>query len=220
MKINMKNILFLFLMLLSFLLNAQNDSTSKHGTIKIGKKKDTTYIKAYVKFQTYETTGKIKDKSYNEFKSSLGDRSILRSSAVIEPHPLVEGYSIPFDYNSYYNNMIKHYMIDLMDKITDTVQIEICISSNGKVYFKDLAKLQRIGKDIVFYDPELKRYGTEKNHTNSMAVLMKIKSWEPAYRIVPYKDSFKRTTVIKAKKNKLDAVGVLTIIFSSAPFIE
>ncbi len=216
----MKNILLLFFILLSFLLKAQNDSIPKHGTIKVGKKKDTTYIKASAKFQVYETKGRKNYKSYTELKNSLTERNILRSSAIIEPYPLVEGYLIPFDYNTYYNEMIKQGMIDLLDKETDTVKIEICISSKGKVYFKDLAKLQRIGKDIVFYDPELKQYGTEKNHTNSMAALMRIKAWEPAYQIVPYKDSFKGTTVIKPKKNKLDAIGILTIIFSSTPFIE
>ncbi|MBN8696766.1 MAG: hypothetical protein J0L87_09560 [Bacteroidetes bacterium] len=216
----MKNILLLFFILLSLLLQAQNDSVPKHGTIKIGKKKDTTYIKASVKFQVYETKGRKNYKSYAELKNSFIGRPILRSSAVIEPLPLVEGYTIPFDYNSYYNKVVKQYMIDLMDKETDTVKIEICISSKGKVYFKDLAKLQRIGKDIVFYDPELKRYGTEKNHTNSMAALMKIQAWEPAYQITPYKDSFKGTTVIKPKKTKLDAIGILTIVFSSTPFIE
>ncbi|MBL7885023.1 MAG: hypothetical protein JNL69_13200 [Bacteroidia bacterium] len=206
--------------LCSIITYAQSDSLSKRGTIKIGKQKDTVYIQASARFNVYQPSEIKTGNSYKDFVKASKEMNALRSSSVIEPFPLVPNYTIPFDYNAYFNQKITGKSVNLYGKEFDTVKIEIGITEKGKVYFKDISRLQRINNTVVVYDNELDGYEINQTHQLSMKALKEISKWEPAYLIQPVKAKYKKTTVIKPKKQKLNALGLITIIFSSSPIIE
>ncbi|MGQ0826820.1 MAG: hypothetical protein ACT4ON_00340 [Bacteroidota bacterium] len=127
-----------FLYIIVFLFNicyspAQNDTSKTRGIIKIGKPKDgKIYINATVNFDKYDLT---KLNAYVEL------------NVIYPPFPGVEGYTFPFNYNRYFNEKFKTKTVDLRGKNSDTVQIEIKILANGKVYFKDMS-LSKMIKDV------------------------------------------------------------------------
>ena len=70
----------------------------------------------------------------------------------------------------------------------------------------------------AYYDNKMNAYKLDAVHWKCINVLKQIKDWEPAYMLVGINGIFKNTTVIKSKKKKLYAIGILTIIFSRVPF--
>lgn len=208
------------LLLLPSSIFAQIDTTTKRGTIKIGKQKDTVFIQANARFKVYQPSEIKTGNSYKDFVNASKEMSALRSSNVIEPFPLVPNYTIPFDYNAYFNQKIIGKNVNLYGKEVDTVKIEIGVTEKGKVYYKDISRLQRINNTVVVYDNELDGYEINQTHSLSIKALKEITKWEPAYLIQPVKGKFKKTTVIKPKKQKLNSLGIITIVFSSRPLNE
>ena len=200
--------LFLFFILNVCFAFAQSDVTKNGGRIKISKPKhDSIYIKAEMNFQQFQEGNKITKQS-----------KIIEPKNAIAPFPLVYGYANPFDYNLFFNKKIGVDTSNLSNKITDTIRIQIKILDDGKAYYKDLTPLITMEGVPAYYNKKMNAYQLDEIHWKCMNVLKQIKNWEPSYTLVGVKDTFKNTTVIKPKKKKLSATGILTIIFSRVPF--
>lgn len=177
---------------------AQYDTSQKHGTIKIGKTKDgNVYIKAIMNFDKYDLS---KVDAY------------VTNDLIYPPFPGVEGYTFPFNYTKYFNEEFKAKTVNLEEKSFDTVRIEIKVLASGKVYITD--------KNPSVYNEQMGGIEKSRLQINSLFFLKKIKTWEPAYITIPKKDKFKKQTVIKPEITPLTASGILTILFSTAPFEE
>lgn len=199
---------FLLFMLITGFSFGQKEITDSYGIIKIVKiNPDSVYIKAEMDFRQFQEGNKSSDQTVS-----------IRNINIIAPSPKVSGYSIPFDFNQFCNKKIEVKKKDLSNKVTDTVRIQIKVLDNGKVYFKDLTPLMMLNGVPAYYDKKKNAYKLDAIHWKCLNVLKQIKHWEPAYIIVGEKGSFKKMTVIKPKKKKLAATGVLTIIFSTVPF--
>jgi hypothetical protein len=200
-------ILVFFIFIPCFIF-AQAKPEEKHHTIKISKPKfDSVYIKAEINFLEFQEGN----------KNSSSAKSIA-VNAVTAPFPIISGYSVPFDYNRLFNKNIEIEKSDLENKITDTIRIQLKILDNGKAYYKDLTPLMVLNGVPAYYNKTMNAYKLDAIHWKCMNVLKHIKQWEPAYVVVGVKDTFKKTTVIKPKKTKLAATGVLIIVFSLLPF--
>ncbi len=186
---------------------AQNDTSQTYGRIKISKPKfDSVYIKAEMKFQKFLVGNKL-----------TAQPQIISPEQVTIPFPKISGYASPFDYNQFCRKYIETKNNDLENRLTDTVRIQIKVLDNGKAYYKDLTPLTMMSGVPAYYDKQMNAYKLDAIHWKSMNVLKQITKWEPAYRMVLEKTKFKKTTVIKQKKENLSASGILTIIFSAVP---
>lgn len=200
--------LFLFLILNTCFVFAQREDTGRRGTIKISKlNPDSIYIKAEMNFLQFQEGNKKTEQQKNiQFKNA------------VSPFPIVFGYNKPFDYNLFFNKIIEVDTSNLENKITDTIRIQIKILDNGKAYYKDLAPLITMGGVPAYYNNKMNAYKLDAIHWKCLNILKQIKVWEPAYLVVGINETFKNTTVIKPKKKKLSATGILTIIFSRVSF--
>ncbi len=203
-----KYILLLFFILITHLAFAQTNPAENRGTIKISKfKPDSIYIKAVMSFQQFQ-----------EGNKKTAQPIIIPRKIVTEPFPNVAGYVIPFDYNQFCNSKIKIEKTYLGNKITDTINIQIKVLDNGKVYYKDLTPLMMLNGVPAYYDKKMNAYKLDDVHYKCLNIFKQIKRWEPAYTVVAVRDTFKKVTVLKPKKKYLSAEGILTIVFSAVPF--
>lgn len=208
------NIVFKHLFLFCFLffalaINAQQDTSNVRRTIKIAKPKlDTVYIKTVMNF--------------TEFKnSSKKDQVSFSSKYVVEPKPKHCFQCVsPFDYNTHIQNKVHIPITDLGDKTTDTVRIQVKVLKNGKPYYKDITPLLVLNGVPAYYDASKNAYKLDAIHFKCLDALKDILDWEPAYFIEEEKDTFKGIVVIKPKKTKIVATGVLTVVLSKLPFEE
>jgi len=205
-----KYFLFLFFIISTCFAFAQSDSTKNRGTVRIAKpKQDSVYIKAEMKFQQFQIGNK-----------NNKQQPTIQSNNVIAPFPLISSYSTPFDYTLFFNKNSQIEPYELAEKITDTIRIQIKILDNGKAYYHDATPLMMLNGVPAYYNKQMNAYKLDAIHYRCMEVLKQITQWKPAYILITSQEKFKRQTVIKAKKKKLSATGVLTIIFSTVPFEE
>lgn len=198
-----KYLVFLAVFFCSSHFFGQEDSVKRTGTIKIAKaKRDSIYIKATVSFYKFQE-GHKKDPSWYSSKDAVPPRPVL-----------VANSSVPFDYSDFFYKRAKVKLSDLENKTTDTVRIQLKILDNGKTYYKNVIPLQE------YYDAKTNSYKLNTTYWLCMKALQSIESWEPAFVLLETKGKFKGQTVIKAKKKKLTATGILTVIFSVNPFEE
>jgi len=204
----LKEKLFLFslFLLVTCCSIAQNDTSSTHGTIKIGKPKDgKIHIKVYMRIDNYDVS-KVNGK--------------VSRNMVYEPFPGVEGYTFPFNYTKFFTEKFKDKKNDLRGKDTDTVCIEIRVLANRKIYIKDRTPARMV-KDLPSAAGEkVERIEWNSLQINSLNFLKEIKTWEPAYVAIPKKGKFKKQTVIKPDITYIPFSQTLTIVFSSTPFEE
>jgi len=108
-------------------------------------------------------------------------------------------------------------IIVLNNKKNDTVKLLIQIDKKGNVKFLDLAPLQKIGNTIAIYDSKSKSYNVDLLHYNVNKAMKQLthKKWNPAFYYKTKRGNFKKATVIKPFEQKLNATGILTIIFST-----
>jgi hypothetical protein len=191
--------------------------TARHGKIRLGKNKDSVYIRASVTFDVYDPGDTKMAKSYAEFVRSLKEMQKLRNSDVMEPMPVLEGFYSPFNYTEFFDREFDKTQIALISD-SDTVRIRIDVRPDGKTYFKHLSDLTSISNKLVVYDAKKQGYYPATAHNMTMESLKGIKQWQAAYRMVPVRSKFKGTTVIKPVKEELAASGILTVVFSSSPF--
>ncbi|OFY87268.1 MAG: hypothetical protein A3F72_17375 [Bacteroidetes bacterium RIFCSPLOWO2_12_FULL_35_15] len=196
-------IFFLFYAISSF---AQNDTTQRHGTIKVVKPHDgEIYIMAIADFANFELPKVNHDFSKED---------------LFQPVPVVKGYSNPFNYTKYFNNKFKSEQIDLKGKTIDTVIFEIKVLANGKTYIKDKSKTMMISGLPAVYNEKEAGFELNSLHLNCLTFLKNINQWLPGYVVFPKKDKFKGETVIKPVKNNVTVTGSIMIIFSTIPFEE
>jgi len=199
---------------------SQNDSLPKHGTIKIGKAKDTIYIKAELLFYKYTVENEkenVKNVSYSDFVNA--NKPII-NGRISAPYPTTNNQKESnFDYTAYfYSNPITQ-TIDLLEHESDTVKLLIHVDKKGNVKYLDLTPMQKVGNTIAVYDSKSKNYVVDLVHykvNNAMKQLTQ-KKWKPALLHKTKRGKFKKATLIKPVDEKLNATGVLTIIFSTAP---
>ena len=200
--------LVLFFFLSNCLALAQTNENIGHGTIKISKPKpDSIYIKAEMNFTQFQQGN----------KNSV-QPVIVPSDRVTLPSPKITGYTVPFDYNQFCNKNIEVTKGDLGNKTTDTIRIQIKVLDNGKAYYKDVTPLMVLNGVPAYYDKKMNAYQLDAIHWKCLNVLKQIKHWEPAFVVVGVKDTFKKVTVIKPKKENLCATGILTILLSTTAF--
>lgn len=189
---------------------SQTNQKENHGTIKISKiKPDSIYIKAEMSFQQFQ-----------EGNKTIAQPVVFPLSKVIVPYPKVSCYTVPFDYNKFCAEKIKIKKSDLANKISDTIRIQVKILDNGKAYYKDLTPLMVMNGVPAYYDKKMSAYKLDAIHWKCLSALKQIKQWESAYTVIGVKEKFKKTIVIKPKKKKLSATGILTLVFSTVPFEE
>jgi len=211
----------LIILLLSHLSVAQTDSVAKRGTIKVSKPKDSTYVKAtmeFYKFSPENTTESIKKTTYADFVADV-KRTGKNRKAVLVPHPKSKEKNALFDYTGYFSKNKNTQNVNLGESQTDTVRLLVYVDKKGVLRFTDLSPIQKKGNYIVVFDNASQSYKVDLVHykvINAFTELTKIK-WEPAYILEPEKDQFKKVTVIKPKKTKVNATGLLTVIFSKSP---
>jgi hypothetical protein len=183
---------------------AQTDTTQFHGTIKVVKpKEDKIYIKVTAEYGKYD----FSDVKFQNVREN-----------VFQPFPVVEGFAYPFNYTGYFNKEFSTKEIDLKGKAADTVTIEIKVLAKGKVYIKDKTPLMMMNGVPAFYNEQVGGYELNNLHLNCLTFLKKIKTWFPAYVMLPKKEKFKNQTVLKPSKKKIDSTGTITIFFSTTPF--
>ncbi len=196
----------LFFIVCPCFLFSQIDSSRKYGTIKIAMHLvDSIYIRAKVQFSRFQEGNKNAAQTLN-----------IPTNRIIPPVPEIKGFGIPFDYGKFFNGIVK--INDLGEKVSDTVCIQVKILDNGKVYYKDLTPSMMLKGVPAYYDKEKEAFKLDPVHLKCMNTLKQIQRWEPAYIEINVKDTYKRTTVIKRKKQSLSATGIITIVFSKTPF--
>ena len=201
---------FLFFIFLTCHAFSQTNPKANQGTIKISKvKPDSVYIKAEINFHQFQ-----------EGNEAITQPVFFSLNKVIMPVPKVSGYTIPFNYNKFCAEKIKVTKSDLINKISDTILIQVKILDNGKAYLKDLTPLIVLGGVPAHYDKKVNAYKLDAIRWKCLNAFKHIKQWEPAYALIGVKEKFKKTIVIKPKKKKLAATGVITLVFSSVPFEE
>lgn len=190
-------------------IHAQQDTTIVRGTIKVGKAKlDTIYIKAVMNFTEFKNDSKKAPISYS-------------AKDVILPKPKHCFQCIaPFDYNKHIQNKVSISISDLGDKTTDTVRIRVKILKNGKPYYKDITPLLMLNGVPAYYHSSENAYKLDAIHWKCLNAVMDILDWEPGYYIEGVKDKLNGRVVIKPKKTKVIATGILTIVFSKLPLEE
>jgi hypothetical protein len=198
----------------------QTDSLPKHGTIKIGKAKDSVYIKADILFYKYTVDKEkenVKNVSYSDFVNT--NKPII-NGRISAPYPTLNNQKDPnYDYTAYfYSNPITQ-KIDLLEHETDTVKLLIFVDKKGNVKYLDLTPMQKIGNTIAVYDSKSKNYVVDLVHykVNNAMKQLTHKKWNPAFYYKTKRGNFKKATVIKPFEQKLNATGILTIIFSTTP---
>lgn len=183
---------------------SQADSVSQRGTIKVSKPKDgEVYIKAFANFNKYDISKVGRDVSKDD---------------LFQPFPVVDGYPYPFNYANYFNNNFRSKVIDLKGKNSDTVQLEVTVLANGKVYIKDKSRSMTVNGVPAIYDEKVGAYELNNLHLNCLKFMKQINKWFPGYVILPKKSKFKGEVVIKPNKKNVDFTGTITILFSSTPF--
>lgn len=203
-----KYVVFLFLILNQYALISQVDTAAKQGTIKILRlKSDSVYIKADLNFAQFQEGNNISFESFNV-------------PNFIDPHPVITGYYAPFDYTRLFNSEINVKVSNLGDKLSDTVSIQVKVLENGKAYFRDLTPLMMLNGVPAYYDKKMNAFKLDAVHLKCLNMLKHIRKWEPGYVEINKRAKFKGTTVIKRKRKKLAATGIITIVFSRIPFEE
>jgi hypothetical protein len=202
--------LFLFFILITGFSFGQNGEIKNHGTIKISKPSpDSIYIKAVMNFQIYQ-----------DGNNPTSPKILIQVDKIIAPFPSVSGFTNPFDYTLFFNKAIGVKKSDLSVKGTDTIHIQVKVLDKGRAYLKDITPLLVLNGVPAYYDKKMNAYKLDAIHWKCLNALKQIKEWEPAYIVVGEKEKFKRTVVIKPKKKKISATGILTIVFSPSPFEE
>ena len=189
--------------------HAQQDTSSVRGKIKIGKTKpDTVYIKAVMDF--------------TEFKDITKKRQVnFPAKDVVLPKPKHCFQCIaPFNYTTHIQNKVHIPVSDFGDKTTDTVCIQVKILKNGVPYYKDMTPLLMLNGVPAYYDASKNAYKLDAIHFKCLDAAKDILDWEPAYCIEVVKDTFKGRVIMKPKKTKVVATGILTIVLSTLPFDE
>lgn len=220
------SLFLLCFLVLHFNSSAQKDSTSKFGTIKIVKQKAALYVKATMVFYKYSpenTQAKVKGMTYADLIRDV-QNSRRNDKAILVPHPKeTKEKKTAFDYTAYFLKHPEVIKIKLPEgAITDTVRLMVYVTKKGEVIFSDLTPSQKLGKIVATFDSISENYKVDLVHyaiNNAFKDLVK-NVWEPAYILQPSKEQFKKTTVIKPKKIKANASGVLTVVVSNKPFSE
>jgi hypothetical protein len=198
----MKNYFLILFLLSAGALFSQQDTTERHGTIRIGKpKQDEVFIKVISRFDQYDLIGLKKTPVEKPF----------------QPFPVVDGYAYPFNYTKYFRDKFKVLGVNMNGKKADTVVLEVKVLENGKVYIRDKSKIMMIKGQAAVYNEQEGAYEINILHLDCMNILKQIKKWFPAYVILPKKDKFRDQTVIKPDKRNVDATGTITVIFSTTP---
>jgi hypothetical protein len=196
-------LLFLLLCFTSIVF-AQTDTTNHHGTIKISKpKEEGLYIKAYINFDKYDLS-KIKEN--------------VSKDMIQQPTPIVENGPHAFSYSNYFIQKFKTKSIDLNGLRTDTVFIEVKVLSNGKFYARDKTPLMMMNGVPAFYNKAAGAYQLNNLHIYCVDFTKQLNIWQPAYVLTSKRSRFKGQTVLKPKKEKVTATGILTIVFSTVPY--
>jgi hypothetical protein len=204
-----KNNLVLFCIIIThFAFAQQSDTTIIHKRIKVGKRQiDSLFVKAEIKFFQFQTGNKMSNEQVS-----------MQSSYILPPVAYIKAYRAPVNFNQLYNARIENSMKDLDNKETDTVRIQVKVLDNGRAYYKDVNPLLMIKGMPAYYDEKMDGYKLDPIHLSCMNVLKEIDEWRPAYSVTEKREQYKKRTVIKPKKKKLSAVGILTIVFSKTSF--
>jgi hypothetical protein len=207
------------MILFSVPLSAQTDTISKKGTIKIVKKADSTYIKATLEFYDFSeesTPPQAKKMSYSDFVKEV-QKNKKNEMPVLVPHPKTKDEKKIMDYTAYFKNHPETRALALPDDVdSDTVRIAVYVNKKGVVRFSDLSPSKQLGKIVATYDTVSKNYKVDIIHfrvNNAFRTLAK-SNWEPAYLLKPQRGQFKKVTVIKPEKVKVNASGLLVVIIS------
>ena len=176
----------LILLLFSFdsPLIAQLDSIPNHGTIKVSKHKDTTFIEAYTNFYVYynNPTTELSYRDYvlqmQQKKMKAGTSNLLK---ITDAKPKNDT-SANFSYTSYFLN--NHFTKDIRmrHQETDTVKLLVVIDRKGTVKFMDLSPSEKKGELLLIYNSKRKEYKEDVCHLktqNAFKELIKNK-WQPA----------------------------------------
>lgn len=220
-----RNLAFLLFFVLTYSCNmfSQTDSITKRGTIKISKKVDSTYVKAdmfFYKYSAENTNEQLKKITYQDIINDA--KANTTRKPLLVAHPKIKEKSTAFNYTKYFSYNQHTRNVNLGENQTDTVRLIVHVTKKGEVRYVDLTPMQKQGKIVAVYDPVEKIYKVDLVHYkvfNAFNELIKT-NWEPAYLIEPKKGELKKITVIKPHKTKVNASGLLTIIFSKSPFYE
>ena len=187
----------LVVFLLAAFSAAAQDSSEVRGSIKVRRGREELRISASAKFTHYEITE---------------DQGILQ---LLPPAPLAESSEGPFDYTAFFSDYFKKNAIALKDRETDTVRIYLRVSKKGKAVFSD-----QLPFDQNPARPQRPEQGPDVLRAGCLKLLQSVPAWNPPVALLTRKTTFKKQTVIKPLKKKVNADGVITIIFSKGLVAE
>jgi len=216
----MKRLIVALALLQSFCVFAQDDTLPKHGTIRVAKHHDSTYIKAYAKFLVY-ANNPAGDFSYQDYVMQIYQNSYKNTNNIrvkINAARPKWGDTAAFNYTMYFRK--NHYTKDIKMRPleTDTVRLLINVDNKGVVKFTDLVKTRKYaGVSYVMRNEPIVEFKEDKCHLETQnafkeltmekwipGVISQLKT-HPSQRKNPYKTTNGYTQ------------GILTVIYSGEP---
>jgi hypothetical protein len=158
-------------------------------------------------------TIKIVRNKKKDFYVKSEARFDLRRKDHFQPYPIVEGHAFPFNYSRFFYDNMKGKTIEPEGNL-DTIYVEIRITKKGKAVIKDGTSLRL--KNLS----DQRKKELSKLYQHCFIALSTVKKWYPAYFIEQEVGKFKGTTVIRPVKTDYETTGVITVYFSSEPFLD
>ena len=217
----MKRLIIALALFQSFHAFAQDDSIPRHGTIKVARKRDSTYIKAYTKFYVY-ANNPAGDYSYKDYMFQLFQNNVIPTDKsgrikVVLAAPDWDD-TVKFDYTRYFRS--NHYTrnIKMRSYEADTVRLLINVDKKGVVKFIDISKIEKTkdgpyamrNENILYYPADLCHQPTEDAFKELI-----LKRWTPA--IISQLKTHPSQHKVPYTSSKAYTQGILTVIYSGEP---
>ncbi|MEI6488343.1 MAG: hypothetical protein WCP52_05245 [Bacteroidota bacterium] len=211
-------VFFISLFFVTALLNAQSDSLPLHGTIKVSKHKDSTYITAFTNFFVYYKNP-ISQITYSEFVYQFQQKRMKASNGLLlkitDTKPTNDSASL-FDYASYFIN--NHFTKDIRmrPQESDTVRLLVYVDTKGRAKFRDLVMIDKKGGSYIIYNKKRDAYKEDVSHQKTQKAFAELteKKWQPAIISELKTHPSKRRN--KYKVTKAYSEGLLTVIYASS----
>ena len=214
--------LILFFYVITFMSFAQSDSIPLRGTIKVATHFDSTYIKAFARFDVYRLPAEKRFVNYGDYVRSGPTYSSIQNTNRIkiqEAKPATDTAQ-NFDYTSYFKNNEFTKGIKMRVGESDTIRLYVSINKKGDVRFNDPAPIEKKGEQLLVYDVKKKEYKIDVSHKKTQKAFDQLASekWQPAQIMELKTHPSKRKNKYKYSTGYTE--GVLIIIYSSSPITE
>lgn len=211
--------LLLFLFLLPLYSICQTDSLPKHGTIKIGKAKDSVSIKATIGFNVYPNSNQKNISTIKQFEKFILGQKPSDSINCKQPRPFKDDN---FNFETYLSQKSTISADNLLGQETDTINIKITILKDGTYKYTDLETGTEATKKGIKTKSEFQKHKQLTTNMQIMNTVAPINNWNVAKILEPKRVHFLsvgKGTIGFRNRNKLffypaNSSGILTIIVS------